>query len=72
MPLTINPAAAGFSLEIEMAKKTYQVNWSLEHDGKTYASGDAFTIEEKDAAPLLACGVIALPIKAKDPEGTGE
>lgn len=54
-----------------MATKKYAVNWKLEHDGKEYAAGADFSIDEKLAVPLLESGVISDP-KQKASEGQGE
>lgn len=50
-----------------MAKKTYVANWQLDLDGKTYTTGEKVTIEEKEAQPLVVCGVLSSPAKAPEP-----
>ncbi len=38
--------------------KKYQVNWTLNHDGKKYQQGDTVELSAEQAKPLLDCGVI--------------
>ncbi|MNT97226.1 hypothetical protein D3C72_2395000 [compost metagenome] len=53
-----------------MAIKKYNVNWTLDHDGKQYQAGETVSLDEKRAEPLVNSGVIILPGKAA--EGAGE
>ena len=48
-----------------MAKSKFVVGWALSHSGKDYKKGDELSLDEKEADPLLQCGVISKKEKAK-------
>lgn len=44
-----------------MAKKTYLARTPIDHDGERYEIGEPIELEDKQAAPLVACGAIGAP-----------
>lgn len=51
---------------MKMAKSKFVVGWALSHSGKDYKKGDEVSLDEKEASPLLECGVISKKEKAKE------
>ena len=41
-----------------MSKKTYTCTRTIEHDQVRHEEGDPIELDEKQAAPLLACGAV--------------
>lgn len=52
-------------------KTKYEVLSNLEHDGKPYGRGDTVALEDEQAAPLLAAGVIVAAPPAPEGEDAG-
>ena len=47
--------------------KPYTVRKNLRHDGKGFAPNSTVQLTDKDAAPLLRAGVVAVPAQAPAP-----
>lgn len=51
----------------DTTKRTYEVRSPIEHDLERYEIGESIELDEAAAAPLMACGAIAVPpAKAAD------